>query len=107
MEPVLHYLVAKKSTYGVAHCLDLDIVATAEDGIGEAIRRLNVLVRCQYQGPFVNSSPKRAPQHYWDQFARSQFYSKCTVDLANPEIQILDPANGGILHVETKLATAA
>ena len=107
MEPMLHYLVLNKSTYGVAHCLDLDIVVTAEDGIEEAIRRLSALVRCQYQGPFVNSSPKRAPQHYWDKFENSQFYSESTVDLTNPEIQILDPADGITLHVEAKLAVAA
>ena len=102
----LHYLVQDKDDYGVAHCLELDLVATAKKGIAEAIRRLDILVRCHCQIPFPfgSSEDQKAPGEYWEQFSMGVHYEDRTLDLANPSVEIIAPPGWKHLRVEAKRA---
>ena len=100
----LHYLVQDKDDYGVAHCLDLDLVATAKKGIEEAIRRLDILVRCQCQIPFGSAENQKAPGEYWNQFSRGVHYEDRTLDFGNPSVEIIAPTGWKHLRVEAKRA---
>ena len=98
----LHYLVAEKSNYGVAHCLDLDLVATAEEGIEEAIRRLDILVRVRF---FTGAFLKEAPGEFWDRFQSGIPYAgQRHLNLSHPEIEVVDPPVAFQFRIEAKRA---
>lgn len=69
---VLHYLYSvNKRERSVAHCLDFDLVETA-DSREEAERRLDVLVRFHIES-YLNSSGLSglngsAPSEFWDRY---------------------------------------
>ncbi len=100
----IHYLVQDKGDYGVAHCLDLDLVTTANEGIEEAIRRLDILIRCHCQMPFGGPGSQRAPDEYWKRFAEGIHYEDRTLDLTSPSVEIIDPPDWKHLQVEAKQA---
>lgn len=67
----LHYLLHEVDGEKVAHCLNMDLVA-AGDGIEEAVRRLNELVRYQVSYALKNNVLEmlrtKAPARYWEMF---------------------------------------
>jgi hypothetical protein len=101
---VIHYLVGATEEYGFAHCLDLDLVATADEGIGEAVRRLDILVRCDVQIFFSAASKVKAPEEYWDRFEHGTPYGTRFLALNNPSIEVIDPPTGIQFQVEEKQA---
>ena len=98
----IHYLVRETEEYGIAHCLDFDLVATADEGIEEALRRLDILVRCQFQ--VLNADASKAPQMYWDRFAEAVSYGNRVLDLGHPEIKFIEPEREPQLHIEARVA---
>ncbi|MFN7920268.1 MAG: hypothetical protein U0Q16_09235 [Bryobacteraceae bacterium] len=71
MKLSLHYLVYGSGSRTIAHCLDFDLVASAES-TAEAVRRLGFLVKSHVavavrDGNAV-SLQHRAPEQYWERF---------------------------------------
>ena len=100
---VLHYLLWYSHNAYVAHCLDLDIVATATNSDEEAIRRLNILVQshinqaCTLGNYSALSTP--APQEYWDRFmaGRPEGYRPMGISVSGPDIVPSPAAHLGVL----------
>jgi len=90
---VLHYLISRPNNGSfVAHCLDLDIVTSANEE-DEAIRRLDSLVIAQIQfalntGNFQNLIFP-APKEYWDRFMRAATTRIQTLKIEIPRPQVL------------------
>ena len=102
---ILHYLISEKPKYAVGHCLDFDLVATA-DSIEEALHRLDALVRCCLKDALENRSTiKSAPKEYWRQFLSAQPYGNGErwIDIKVPEIVPIEDARSHI-PVEAKRA---
>lgn len=87
----LSYLFTDSEGTTVAHCLDLDLVATGEDrDIAE--RRLDTLVRAQIK-TIVNRFTFAdlnfaAPHEYWDRFYKGQEFKKAQLELDVPPIVV-------------------
>jgi hypothetical protein len=88
----LSYLFTQDGGITVAHCLNLDLVATGKDR-DVAEQRLDALVRAQirtiatrFTFTDLNFS---APQEYWDRFYEGQEFKKVQLELEVPPI-ILD-----------------
>jgi 2-polyprenyl-6-methoxyphenol hydroxylase-like FAD-dependent oxidoreductase len=68
----LHYLLSESGGQITAHCLDYDLVVSA-DGREEAIRRLHLLVRVHVETSRATNVPRalrhQAPDEYWARFA--------------------------------------
>jgi hypothetical protein len=69
---LLHYLLSEAEGEHIAHCLDLDLVATGKDR-EEAALKLDRLVKAHIElalasGHLANLATS-APQHFWKQFA--------------------------------------
>ena len=86
---VLHYLLSESHGKTVAHCLDLDLVATA-DATREAVRRLDVLVKGHVEFALWNGNflalMTPAPLQYWKYFAEGE-----RINLETPAIQFRMP----------------
>jgi hypothetical protein len=69
---LLHYLLSQSEGKHVAHCLDLDIVATAESR-EKAAQKLDRLVKATIELALGTreyaSLATRAPQSFWNEFA--------------------------------------
>ena len=67
----LHYLVSESEGKKLAHCLDLDIVATATDD-EEAERRLDLLVKYYLESALAHGNgaamDTTAPASYWERY---------------------------------------
>lgn len=65
----LNYLFSHENDRTVAHCLDLDIVTSAES-FTEAEKSLNALVRYQIKSCFLSGKwaqlRRKAPSEYWE-----------------------------------------
>jgi hypothetical protein len=86
LEPkFLHYLV-RTGDYTVAHCLDYDLVAVA-DNQDEAIRRLNLVVRSHIEvarkKDMLTALQHRAPDQYWQELASA----RQGLEILNLEVQ--------------------
>jgi hypothetical protein len=93
----LSYLFTQDGGTTVAHCLNLDLVATGKDR-DVAEQRLDALVRAQirtiatrFTFADLNFS---APQEYWDRFYEGKEFKKVQLELEVPPI---------IVDVEQKL----
>lgn len=85
----LSYLFTERGGTSVAHCLNLDIVATG-DNRDIAEQRLDNLVRAQVRTivnrlNFVDLNFS-APQEYWDRFYEGQEFKKAQLELDVPPI---------------------
>lgn len=85
----LSYLFTQDRGITVAHCLNLDLVATGKDR-DVAEQRLDSLVRAQirtiatrFTFADLNFS---APQEYWDRFYEGQEFKKVQLELEVPPI---------------------
>jgi len=109
---VLHYLFscnAREKT--VAHCLNFDIVATADD-MAEAERRLDVLVRFHIEsyirsnGATCLSGP--APQRFWNEYTYSLRHGgalpSSTLRINIPDIVPMEKPYGEVEVVGAKAA---
>ncbi len=105
MNAELNYLVTKKEEYSVAHCLDFDLVTTAKE-IEEAIRRLDIVVRCRLQIFSQAGQDRKAPDEYWEMFRKGTLYAERTLDYQYPSIKVIEPADGFQLQITAKEATA-
>jgi hypothetical protein len=86
---VLHYLISESNGKHIAHCLDLDLVATGND-IQTASRKLDDLVKAQIEfslttGQLANFATK-APTSYW-----RLFFDGKNIDLEPKTIHITIP----------------
>lgn len=82
---VLHYLITNPRPHVfVAHCLDLDLVATGPD-MEAAEHTLNVLVKTHIDFALTHGNSvmleQRAPKDFWDQFHRIENVSLETLDI--------------------------
>lgn len=96
----LHYLVTQNQDYVVAHCLDCDLVSTGGT-IEEAIKRLDVLMRCH---ALTMSNTTKAPPAFWQRFDKADHYDERPLDLKNPTIQILEWGQSANINILTKIA---
>ena len=72
---ILHYLLSVSDKETVAHCLDIDAVATGSSR-EEAIRILSVLVKAHLEHSIKNQNSGNltpAPEEYWDKYAKAEF----------------------------------
>ena len=87
----LSYLFTDGSEATVAHCLELDLVATGKDR-DVAERRLDTLVRAQIKMIVrrLNFADLNfaAPQEYWDKFYEAQEFRKAQLELEVPPIVV-------------------
>lgn len=88
---LLHYLLSESGGEYIAHCLDLDLVATA-DTPQQAAQKLDRLVKATIEFSLGTQNfenlATRAPQQFWNEFA-----SGTTVELEPKTLQIKVPAS--------------
>jgi len=94
---LLHYLLSESEGKHVAHCLDLDLVATGPSR-QEATAKLDRLVKAHIElalttGQLLNLVTK-APNKFWDQFASGQ-----PVKLDPPTLHIKIPDSIQVIPV--------
>lgn len=87
----LSYLFTDGPDVVVAHCLELDLVATG-DNRDVAERRLDTLVRAQIKTIVTRMTFAdlnfAAPQEYWDRFYEAQEFRKAQLELEVPPIVV-------------------
>jgi|SRR5271170_5841153 hypothetical protein len=85
----LSYLFTDDADVCVAHCLELDLVATGQTR-SSAERRLDALVRAQIKMIVAKLNfadlTFAAPQEYWDRFYQGQEFKKAQLELEVPPI---------------------
>lgn len=103
---LLHYLLSESNGKHVAHCLDIDLVATGEN-CEQASAKLDRLVKATIEmalgtQQFANLATK-APQSFWDEFAHGK-----AVELEPRVLHIKIPESVQIVPVpESKLTIMA
>jgi len=87
----LNYLFTEGDGVVVAHCLDLDLVATGKDR-DAAERRLDNLVRAQIRSIVTRLAFAdlnfAAPKEYWDRFYDGEEFKKAQLELEVPPIVV-------------------
>ena len=90
--------------------MDLNIMATAQAGIPEALRRLDILVRASR---FIPGGMKKAPEEYWEQFRQGTPYEDGErflvwnlgrILLADPETRAASARSASRSLIETRCA---
>jgi hypothetical protein len=94
---LLHYLLSESEGQHIAHCLDLDLVATAETRKAAA-QKLDRLVKATIElalatQQYANLSTK-APQNFWNEYATGN-----PVELEPKSLQIKIPESVQIVPV--------
>jgi hypothetical protein len=94
---LLHYLLSESDGKHIAHCLDLDLVATAETRKAAA-QKLDRLVKTTIElalatQQYANLSAK-APQNFWNEYATGN-----PVELEPKSLQIKIPESVQIVPV--------
>ena len=102
---LLHYLVSHSHGEFVAHCLDIDTVATAQNQ-EEAIESLNALVKAHIEHALRhnpgNLTP--APPVYWKSFTQAEFGGFGTIEISITGPQIVPTPEA---HLDVLAAKAA
>jgi hypothetical protein len=87
----LNYLFTDSRGVVVAHCLDLDLVATGKDR-DTAEQRLDNLVRAQIKTIVTRMTFAdlnfSAPKEYWDRFYEGEEFKKAQLELDVPPIVV-------------------
>lgn len=99
---IVHYLLSGSDHRHVAHCLDLDIVATGQSQ-EIAVNKLDDLVKAQIEvalatGQLENLSTK-APSSYWKQFIDGEpiVVQRKTIHIRIPEaVQVVPVENSEV-----------
>jgi hypothetical protein len=109
---LLHYLLSESGDQQVAHCLDLDLVATGQN-CEEAAVNLDRLVKAHIELALATQQlanlATKAPQSFWDQYADGKpiDLKPRTLRIQIPEsIQII-PVSEGKLKIVARAAHAA
>jgi hypothetical protein len=109
---LLHYLLTKSEGKHIAHCLDLDLVASGQS-CEEAAVNLDSLVKAHIElalaiQQHANLSTK-APQSFWDQFAdgKSIELEPRTLHIQIPESVQIVPVSESKLRILARVAHAA
>jgi hypothetical protein len=86
----LHYMISHQKNKVIAHCLDYDIVAAADDQ-EEAIQRLNFIVRSHVETAhrYKNESAlqHKAPQEFWDCFEKTNCNQILNLEIGESAIE--------------------
>src|SRR5579863_5737605 len=94
---LLHYLLSETEGKHIAHCLDLDLVATA-DSRKNAAQKLDRLVKATIELALATQQfanlVTRAPQNFWNEFAAGN-----TIELEPKTLQIKIPESVQIVPV--------
>jgi hypothetical protein len=103
---LLHYLLSESEGKHIAHCLDLDLVATA-DTREKAAQKLDRLVKATIELALATQQYEnlktQAPQNFWDEFQDGN-----TVELEPRTLQIKIPESVQIVPVsDSKLPILA
>jgi hypothetical protein len=109
---LLHYLLSESEGKHIAHCLDLDLVATGRT-CEEAAVNLDSLVKAHIElalatRQYANLATK-APQSFWDQFADGKpiELEPRTLHIQIPESVQIVPVSEGKLRILARAAHAA
>lgn len=99
---ILNCLFRQSGDYSVAHCLDLDLVATGRDH-AQANERMNALIKLHVEsslrsGNYDNLTTK-APSHFWDEYAQGT-----PLDLLPARVEIELPEVVPMDNPESRLA---
>jgi hypothetical protein len=98
---LLHYLLSESNGKHIAHCLDLDLVATA-DHRKNAAQKLHRLVKATIELALATqqfaSLATRAPQNFWNEFATGN-----TIELEPKTLQIKIPESVQIVPVSDSI----
>jgi hypothetical protein len=98
----LHYLFTQKQDRCVAHCLDLDLVAVAQDR-ATAEYRLNAIVRAQISGAYSIGNYGllffHAPTEYWAVMKQGQDLPKSLLKIETTPPMFL-PIEQKLIQVE-------
>jgi hypothetical protein len=102
---VLHYLFSKPAEKIIAHCLDFDIVTTANDQIN-AEQRLDILVKLyvEFALNYGNYAALNsvAPNRFWDAFRSAK-----RIEPVNPTLKIMLPEIVPVEHSEGHIGVLA
>ena len=94
---LLHYLLSEADGQHIAHCLDLDLVATAETR-RMAAQKLDRLVKATIELALATqqyaSLATKAPQNFWNEFVAGN-----TIELEPKTLQIKIPDSVQIVPV--------
>jgi hypothetical protein len=86
----LHYMISHHANKVIAHCLDYDIVAAADDQT-EAIERLNFIVRSHVETAkrYRNevALEHKAPKSFWDCFEQMNGNEILTLEIKESAIE--------------------
>ena len=98
---ILHYLLSVSEDETVAHCLDVDAVATGSTP-EEAVKILSVLVKAHVEHSINtqtlgNLTP--APAAYWDKYAKATFggMSPLEISIRGTEVLPSPPSHLNVL----------
>jgi hypothetical protein len=98
---LLHYLLSETKGKHIAHCLDLDLVATA-DNRKNAAKKLDRLVKATIELALATQQfanlVTRAPQNFWNEFAAGN-----TIELEPKTLQIKIPESVQIVPVSDSI----
>jgi hypothetical protein len=103
---LLHYLLSESEGRSIAHCLDLDLVATGQSR-EEAAGKLDRLVKAHIELALATQQlanlATKAPQSFWNQYADGE-----PIDLEPRALRIQIPESVQIVPVsESKLRIVA
>jgi hypothetical protein len=109
---LLHYLLTESEGTHIAHCLDIDLIATG-DSCEKAATKLDSLVKAHIEltlatQQFANIATK-APQSFWNQFADGTpvELEPRTLRIQIPESVQIVPVSEGKLRILARAAHAS
>ncbi len=107
---VLHYLHSNSYGQAVAHCLDLDLVATGADS-DVALRRSNAVVKAQVENALASGNytvlNTPAPQEYWDWFFAGDRLPNSKLEIRVPQVVPIERALSSLGVIAAKAHAAA
>jgi hypothetical protein len=109
---LLHYLLSESEGKYIAHCLDLDLVATGQS-CEEAAVKLDRLVKAHIELALatqqVANLATKAPQSFWDQYADGKpiELEPRTIRIQIPESVQIVPVSESKLRIVARAAHAA
>src|ERR1700730_18241864 len=109
---LLHYLLSESEGKYIAHCLDLDLVATGQK-CEEAAAKLDKLVKAHIELALATQQhanlATKAPQSFWDQYADGKpiELEPRTLRIQIPESVQIVPVSESKLRIVARAAHAA
>jgi len=109
---LLHYLLSEATGKYIAHCLDLDLVATGQN-CEEAAMKLDRLVKAHIELALATQQlanlATKAPQSFWDEYADGKpiELGPRTLCIQIPESVQIVPVSESKLRIVARAAHAA